>query len=121
MTRYIDLLAVTRAADEEEAKLLTELNQAAQVAHERASVAVGALDAFDAVAKLSKCGACLCAHGELVVIADREGEQARAAERNLRACFRAIRHDRERRHEDLAVACERQWESVDAAIASTRP
>jgi hypothetical protein len=104
MERYIELLAVTRAADEEEAKRLDELNQAAEVAHERARVAVGALDAFDEIVKLGTCGACAAARGELVAIEHRECEQARAAERNLRAYFREVRHDRERRHEALAIA-----------------
>lgn len=108
MKRYIDLLAETRAADREEATRAEELNQAAEVAHERASVALGALDAFNEKMPSGggTCGHCAAASGALVALEYREREQSRAAEGNLRAHFREIRHDREKRHEDLALAHE---------------
>lgn len=100
-TRYIDLLVETRVADEEEAKRLAELNQVAEITHERARIAVVALNAFDDV-PLGTCGYCAAARGELVGLEHRERAQACAANRNLRVYLREIQHDREQRHENLA-------------------
>ena len=123
MERYIDLLAETRAADEEEAKRMDELNQAAEVAHERSRIAVGALDAFDDVVELGTCGHCAAARGELVNLSYQEREQACDAERNLRSFFRELRHDREGRHENLARAHELEradFYNAQAAAVGTR-
>ncbi len=107
MDAYYDLLTAARTADVEESQRIAELNATAQVAHERASVAVAALNAFDTKAVLGTCGHCAAARGELVALEHREREQSLEAERNLRSCFHELRHGREQRHEALAQANER--------------